>query len=575
MRGSQLKGLLCRTLKIEESELRKTVMVFFFYFFVIFSYYLIKPSKEALFIHYVGSDAMSLAFAIIPFATLIFLFFYDFLARKLDRRTFASLLLLFFVSNLIIIWIMFRAGLGKEAAFTLYVWSDVFSAGTVTQFWSITNDIYTSEGAKRVYGFLGLGAVLGGVMGSEITEKASHIMETENLLLFSAVFVVIIILIVIKVDAIARAQEKEEEKEIAERTDAETGPPPLRSRGAGRGLSELYKNFLLVMRSRYLLYFTLLLCSMIIGSKLIDFQLNRILEVAIPDKNGKTAYMADIYLWVNILSFVFLLFATFFYRYLGIFGTLLLAPSVNFLTILAFTLAPVLPYIVITKALDGGLKYGIGQVTREMLYIPCTKEEKYRAKAVIDILFYRLANVFTAGLILLFSSKLLLSPAHFNFVIIAVIVFTMWVLLKLKGAFIEGLGQKIEEAAEKHLEISGKDFQAPEHAENFSEERVIAMLMTIIRDSIPDGARFINAREAIEGELPALAPAGTSVYNNRHIGWALLIIAHLQSNRSLYSLAMQYLSVALPRKAWQIYSLILSDNSPVRKIRAFHMETEG
>jgi ATP:ADP antiporter, AAA family len=562
-----LKGFLLRTLKIEESELRKTVLVFFFYFFVIFAYYLIKPSKEALFIHYVGSDAMSLAFTIIPFATLIFLFFYDFLARKLDRRTFAGLLLLFFISNLIIIWLMFRAGLKKEAAFTLYVWSDVFSAGTVTQFWSITNDIYTSEGAKRVYGFLGLGAVLGGVLGSEITEKVSHFMETENLLLLSAVFVAIIIFIVFKVDAIARSQEKDEQRERADGKGTVTAGS--NGRGEKKGITELYKNFLLVMRSRYLLYFTLLLCFMIIGSKLIDYQLNRILEVTITDKNGKTAYMADIYLWVNILSFVFLLFATLFYRYLGIFGTLFLAPSTNLLTILCFTLIPLFPYIVITKVLDGGLKYGIGQVTREMLYIPCTKEEKYRAKAVIDILFYRLANVFTAGLIFLFSTRLELTPAHFNFVIIAIIAFTIWVLLKLKGAFVEGLKQKLDEAFERHGELFEGIPEVRQKIDGFMEPEILKRLMARISDSIPEGARFVNAREAVEGDLPSLAPAGVSVYNDGHIGRALLIIAHLKNNKTITSLAMQYLSIMLPRNAWKTYSLILSDRSPVNKIRDY------
>jgi AAA family ATP:ADP antiporter len=454
---------------------------------------------------------------------------------------------------------MFRAGLKKEAAFILYIWSDVFSAGTVTQFWSITNDIYTSEGAKRVYGFLGLGAVLGGVMGSEVTSLFSRHMETESLLLLSALSVVVIILIVIRVDAIARAQEKEYEEE----------PVPKKSCGSGKGLTEIYENFLLVVRSRYLLYFTLFLCFMIICSKLLDFQLNRILEVTIADKNGKTAFMANVYLWVNILSFVFLLFATLSYRYLGIFGTLFLAPSVNLLTVLGFILFPVLPCIVITKVLDGSLKYGITQVTREMLYIPCTKEEKYRAKAVIDILFYRLANVFTAGLIFIFQTKVVLSPRYFNFVILAVILGSMWVLTRLRGAFIDGLAHKIGEAAEKHRGLLGGENGETDACEGFDESGMVKKLLTKLRDAAPPGARFINAREITENDLPALAPAGVLVYGNRNIASALLIISYLKQNKTLYSLAMQYLSVALPAKAWKSYSLILSDNCPVKKIRKY------
>ncbi len=153
--------------------------------------------------------------------------------------------------------------------------------------------------------------------------------------------------------------------------------------------------------------------------------------------------------------------------------------------------------------------------------------------------------------------------------ILTVILLTMWVLTRLRGAFIDGLGHKIGEAAEKHRELLGEENKETAACESFDESCMVKKLLVKLRDAAPPGARFINAREISESDLPALAPAGVLVYGNRNIASALLIITYLKQNRFLYSLAMQYLSVALPPKAWKFYSLILSDNCPVKMIRKY------
>lgn len=570
-----VENFLCRFLKIEKSELEKTVLVFFFFFLVIFSYYLIKPSKDALFVHYVGTRSMSTAFIIIPVLTLLFLFLYDFLVRKFSRRTFSTILIFFFVSNLIILWIAFKVGLKREAAYCLYVWSDIYSVATVTQFWSITNDIYTSEGAKRVYGFIGIGSQLGGILGSLVTTRIKGHMDTENLLLVSAVFTGLIAAIIIRVDTLARRQE--ESFNIHD----------LKSKKQDnclKGMAEICENFRMVVCSRYLLLFTILLCIMIMCSKLIDFQIGRVMENVILDKESKTIFMGNVYFWANTLSFILLFFAPLLYKYMGIFGALLLAPSVNIITLGAFALISSLNAIVVTKVLDGSLKYGISQVTREMLYIPCTKEEKYRAKAVIDILFYRLANVFTAILMIFFTTVIALSVQSFNIVIIALLVINLWVLFRLSIAFVDELERKIclawdERLNDRFMDVknvpdndlpleSESEASLSENKQNsqFDEKAVIQSLILKVKEALPPGSRFVNAIEIIAENLPDLAKAGRLVYKREGIEKAILILSRFYKDSLMYSLTMQYLTLALPYRIRRTYLLILSRHASASRI---------
>jgi ATP/ADP translocase len=445
-------------------------------------------------------------------------------------------------------------GLKKEAAYTLYIWSDVFSVASVTLFWSITNDIYTTENAKKVYGFLGIGSQLGCMIGSFITGKIVAIVETEHLLLISSFVIIITIILFAKIDLMFSSSKEKEEDNIPEK--------PLSG-----GLSELYKNFLLVMRSRYLIYFALLLCFILMCSNLINYQFGRVIELSIIEKNNKTAFIASLYFWGGIISFVLLMFAPLFYKYIGIFGTLYLAPLVNLITIFGFTIFPVLSVITITRILDGSVKYGINQVTREMLYTPCTKEEKYRAKAVIDILFYRLVKVASAILMLIFSKSINLSIQQFNLVIIGVLFFNMCNLLVLKKSFIMELADKINKIFDDKYPNKNQYDE-----ESFNEKELLKKLLMIVKEKISDSDKNIKPIEIIEKKLPELAPTGEVVYKNPQITKAIYLLSGYNKNPYIYSLCIQYLNLTLPKKMLQTYSLILSDNISANKILKMEIE---
>lgn len=531
-----VSGILCKRLNIDGKEISKTVLVSLMAFLVIFSYYLIKPSKDSLFIQYMGSESMPTAFIIIPAMTFIFLLVYDCFVRKLNRRIFGISLVTFFIINIFVFWILFVVGYKKQAAYGLYIWSDIFSVALVTFFWSLTNDIYTSELAKKVYGILGIGAQLGGVLGSFVTRRLAGVTETENIILLSIPFLIIIIFFIMKIDRIADQSATEQSREKTVDAKAQI---------SHKSLSEIFKNFLMVMRSKHLFYLTILLCTMLLCSNLMNYQIGRILEISVADKGAKTAFYAGRYFQSTSLSVLFLLIASYFYGFFGVFGTLYTLPSFNLLTVTLFLFCPSLCVVAFSKVIDESLKYGIIQVTREMLYIPCTKEEKYRAKAVIDILFYRITKVISGLLMIFFSNIIVLSIQNFNFVIISVLVANLLVLTRLKGAYIERLENRIQNIFDENSEFF-KDGASITEIYLLDKNQALSRLSGTIDTEVRKETEEISVPEAITIDLPSLESISGKLYRNETIKKVIILVSRFYDDHSINSLCMQYLNLALP-----------------------------
>jgi ATP/ADP translocase len=72
-----------------------------------------------------------------------------------------------------------------SAAF--FVFNLILGILLISQFWTLANDVYDPRQARRIFGFIGGGASLGGAMGSGITSWTVAHLGVDNLLLVSAV----------------------------------------------------------------------------------------------------------------------------------------------------------------------------------------------------------------------------------------------------------------------------------------------------------------------------------------------------------------------------------------------------
>ena len=68
-----------------------------------------------------------------------------------------------------------------------YLWGVLMGSLLISQFWTLANDVYDARQAKRVFGFIGGGSSLGGMVGAGFAANYAKKIGTNNLLVVAAV----------------------------------------------------------------------------------------------------------------------------------------------------------------------------------------------------------------------------------------------------------------------------------------------------------------------------------------------------------------------------------------------------
>jgi HEAT repeat protein/MFS family permease len=358
--------------------------------------------------------------------------------QRLDRRRYISFSLAFFMVLLVLFWFLFRLHWGGLPLF-FWLFSDIFIATTVTQFWIAINDICNPRQAKRLIGFFVSGGLLGGIFGSLLVSRLAKSVGTKNLLLIPAA---VLLVTVAAVNLVYSQRQKEKLKEPREADD-------------GKKLKTGYLESLEVIRkNRYLSILAGVILAGIVVSTLIDMQFNSIAKTTFPDVDARTSFLGTYFGLLLIFSYVLNVLTTSrVLRKFGIRVALLITPVVLLIGAGAVFLVPAGALIywgIAVKGSDKTLDHTLSQAVRELLYIPVSPELKYKAKIFIDMFVNKAASGIGSLLFLLFVSVLKFTPAQVSFVTISVI--GIWLILILSvnreyvGIFKKSLKIKWQEA---------------------------------------------------------------------------------------------------------------------------------
>jgi ATP/ADP translocase len=105
---------------------------------------------------------------------------------------------------------------------------------------------------------------------------------------------------------------------------------------------------------------------------------------------------------VNLVGFVLQLFVTSrVIRRIGVRGALFVLPAIALVNYSIIFAAPVLAMVRIGKILENSTDYSIQNTLRQTLFLPTSRESKYKAKAAIDTFFTRVGDVVSAGAVAL------------------------------------------------------------------------------------------------------------------------------------------------------------------------------
>jgi AAA family ATP:ADP antiporter len=81
-------------------------------------------------------------------------------------------------------------------------------------------------------------------------------------------------------------------------------------------------------------------------------------------------------------------------------------PVISLSSALCVAFAPVLGVIFVGKLLENSTDYSLNNTLRQMLWLPTTREMKYKAKQAVDTFFVRMGDVASGGWVALAISVL-------------------------------------------------------------------------------------------------------------------------------------------------------------------------
>lgn len=383
--AANLRDGISRLVDVKRNEFGALGWAWLYYFSLLSSYYIIRPIRDEMGI-LAGVENLQWLFLATFLAMLPIVPLFGWLVSRSPRSRFLPYAYLFFIANLLIFFGLFSAGgITISVARVFYVWVSVFNLFVVSVFWSFMADIFDDAQAKRLFGFIAAGGTLGALCGPAVTGLLVRSLSITNLLVVSAS------LLMVSVFSIRRLTRWELRSHARPRSER---PPedddPMLKGGVLDG-------FRLVYQSPYLLGICLLLVFYSTLTTFLYFQQAEILRDTFTDSETRTAVLAGIDFGSNLLALILQAFFTGrIVQKFGIAAGLAIVPTLLVLCFFALGLAPTLFAVIAVQVLRRAGNYSLMRPSREMLYVVLSREQKYKAKNLIDTTVYRGADVIGA-----------------------------------------------------------------------------------------------------------------------------------------------------------------------------------
>jgi AAA family ATP:ADP antiporter len=388
-------------LGVKQEEMAPAVLLFLYLFFAIGCYIMAQAAGDALFLsafpRYLPHVIMATAVAVGLFTSV-----YIRLSHRVGFEQVVVGSLLFFAAVFTMFWWLTRAG-GEWVYPLLYVWVYTVGALAPTMGWTLANHSLTTREARRVFGFIGAGAVLGapcaGFLTVALTRRAG--LKPETLLLVIAAGFVCCAQCVRTLFRRRRARL------------AEFGWQNSPASGTPKTLLQVWS---VVRASRYLLLITALITLGCCATTVVGYQFKLIARQAYQgDKAGLAAFFGAFNGYVGMASFVLQMLLTGrLLRSLGIRVTLFVMPVVFLGGSLGVLFVPLLASAMVLRGSQGLLRYSVDKSTTELLYLPVAPPSvKGQVKSFIDGFVWRIADGI-GGLALLLFATLNFSPGEMS-----------------------------------------------------------------------------------------------------------------------------------------------------------------
>ncbi len=400
-------------------------------FLLLVAYYILKTVREPLILQGGGAELKTYAGAVQALTLVFYVPLYGWVASRLPRQRLIVAVVLFFVACLELFFFAGRAEVPR-VGFAFYVWAGIFNLTMIAQFWSYANDVYSRPEGERLFPLIAIGSTIGAPIGSLVAARLFATgMSPFTLMQIAAVLLLVHLGLYLLL--------------FGDWTESTAPAPPLDRKGG----------FSLVLRSRYLLLFAAMLILLNFVNTIGEYILDRYVTAAAHDRVAaavaqqpgldekamlkvERSYIGEFkgnYLTgVNVTALVLQAFVVSrLVRFGGIAAVLLFMPLVSLGSYSLAAIGASLSLVRWVKTAENGADYSVMNSAKQMLWLPTSREEKYKAKQAIDTFFVRAGDMAAAGFVFLATHELGLDARGFalvNIVLVLAWLAVAWQVLR-------------------------------------------------------------------------------------------------------------------------------------------------
>lgn len=554
-----LQRLLSPIVEVRKEEIAGMALMFTYSFLAMTAYNIVKPVTRSTFIRDLGADNLPYVLLVSGLIIGVLMTGYSWIVSRLPRRSALAIIQLGMAAVLVGFWFLFQTGAAWASA-AFYVMGLLLGVLLISQFWTVANLVYDPRQAKRLFGFIGGGAPLGGMLGSYIAIAYTTQIGTTNLLLVSGALLVMSAFLVWS---------------IMWRAPVDPSTVVLAEDAKGVDFTEALR---LLRDSKHLQIIGLVISFAAVGAAIIEQQLN----MAAAASKGReatdaiTVFLATVQLWTSTLGFIVQIWLTSkIHRYLGIgFALLVLPVSLGAsAVVMLFNAALWAPGL--ARVLDTTLRYTVDKTTREILFLPLDADIKLKAKSFVDVTVDRGAKALGALLLLVLVKPwgLGLDWQRLSYASLAVMALWIFMSFRARRGYLAAFRQSIERRNLQPAEVrlTGADLSTIEtlvqelsHTEPTRVVYAIDMLESLDKASLVTPLLLYHEAPQVRARaLRAIGDARTDI----SAGWVPQVRRALgDTDAGVRAAALRALSSIAREDAPSLARPMLADHDP--RIRA-------
>lgn len=388
-------------------------------FVLLTAYAVIKTVREPLILLGGGAEVRSYAAAGQALLLIGYVPLYSWVASKVNRMNLVVGVSVFFIVCIE----LFAAAVTARVPYVgvgFFIWVGIYNISLVAQFWSFANDIFSRNAGERLFPIVMVGMTAGAPIGSFIAARLFRLaLAPELILQVSAVLLVVSVMLYVVINR------RIDGKQLTASREEST-----RESGVDASAFSARNGFQLVLGNRYLLLVAALVALLNVVNTTGEYMVAKLLTAhvnelaALHENFDKRAYIGafsgEYQFWVNISAFFIQAFVTSrLVKFRGLAGLLLVLPLIalgGYAMIAAGAGVTMVRWI---KTAENATDYSIMNTARQLLWLPTSREEKYKAKQAIDTFFVRAGDVMSALMVLVGTTVLHLAPSQFAVINVA------------------------------------------------------------------------------------------------------------------------------------------------------------